>query len=114
MRIEDLKKDMVKGNFLYNGFCNECGIPVTVDAHVTEDGDIDVSGGAVYKKHIGLEDRYFFKCSSCFAKDKTLHNWQPCEIYSRVVGYLRPVNQWNKGKVAEWDARKEFTNMDGK
>ena len=22
----------------------------------------------------------------------------PCEVYSRIVGYLRPVNQWNEGK----------------
>jgi len=22
----------------------------------------------------------------------------PVEVYSRVVGYFRPVNQWNKGK----------------
>ena len=28
-----------------------------------------------------------------------------CEIYSRVVGYLRPVNQWNDGKRAEFDLR---------
>jgi len=31
-----------------------------------------------------------------------------CEIYSRVVGYLRPVNQWNDGKRAEFEIRKEF------
>jgi len=31
-----------------------------------------------------------------------------CEIYSRVVGYLRPVKQWNKGKQAEFDLRKEY------
>ncbi len=31
------------------------------------------------------------------------------EIYSRVVGYLRPVNQWNKGKRAEFAVRKNFT-----
>lgn len=31
-----------------------------------------------------------------------------CEIYSRVVGYLRPVNQWNKGKKAEFKQRKTF------
>ncbi|HNS31436.1 MAG TPA: ribonucleoside triphosphate reductase [bacterium] len=30
------------------------------------------------------------------------------EIYSRVVGYLRPVNQWNKGKVAEFKLRKNY------
>ena len=30
------------------------------------------------------------------------------EIYSRVVGYLRPIKQWNKGKQAEFDRRKTF------
>lgn len=33
---------------------------------------------------------------------------QPCEIYSRVVGYLSPVNQWNPGKKSEWVHRKTF------
>ena len=31
-----------------------------------------------------------------------------CEVYSRVVGYLRPVSQWNKGKKAEWADRRDF------
>ena len=31
-----------------------------------------------------------------------------CEIYSRVVGYLRPVDQWNDGKQAEFNIRKTF------
>ena len=30
------------------------------------------------------------------------------EIYSRVVGYLRPVKQWNNGKKAEFSMRKNF------
>ncbi len=30
------------------------------------------------------------------------------EVYSRVVGYLRPVNQWNEGKVEEFKNRKTF------
>ena len=30
------------------------------------------------------------------------------EVYSRVVGYLRPVNQWNKGKREEFRKRKTF------
>jgi len=33
---------------------------------------------------------------------------QRCEIYSRVVGYLSPVSQWNIGKKAEWSDRKVF------
>lgn len=33
---------------------------------------------------------------------------QPCEVYSRVTGYLRPVQQWNDGKQAEYFSRKTF------
>jgi anaerobic ribonucleoside-triphosphate reductase len=33
----------------------------------------------------------------------------PVEVYSRVVGYFRPLNQWNKGKREEFAERKEFT-----
>ncbi len=33
-----------------------------------------------------------------------------CEVYSRVVGYLRPVQNWNKGKKEEFAMRK---NMNG-
>lgn len=31
-----------------------------------------------------------------------------CEVYSRVVGYLRPVQNWNKGKKDEFSMRKTF------
>jgi ribonucleoside-triphosphate reductase len=30
------------------------------------------------------------------------------EVYSRVVGYFRPVQQWNKGKQEEFKDRREF------
>lgn len=29
-----------------------------------------------------------------------------CEVYSRVVGYLRPVQGWNKGKKEEFALRR--------
>jgi len=31
-----------------------------------------------------------------------------CDVYSRIVGYLRPVNQWNDGKREEFKIRKTF------
>jgi len=34
---------------------------------------------------------------------------EPCEVYSRVVGYLRPVKQWNLGKQAEFKRRRVFS-----
>jgi len=32
----------------------------------------------------------------------------PCLVYSRVVGYLTPVSQWNTGKKQEWNERKVY------
>ncbi len=42
-----------------------------------------------------------FECPKCTIK-------QPCEVYSRIVGYLRPLAQWNTGKQQEFKERKEF------
>lgn len=42
-----------------------------------------------------------FTCPKCSSE-------QSCEVYSRVVGYLRPVQQWNKGKKAEYAQRRTF------
>jgi len=44
-----------------------------------------------------------YKCNKCNKET---------EVYSRVVGYLRPVKQWNKGKIEEFKMRKTF-NMGG-
>lgn len=115
MKIEDLKKDIEKGNMIYRGFCHDCGTKVEITATLREDGAIEVAGdGSVYKIKTGLKMRYFFKCKSCFKKNKTLHDFRECEVFSRVVGYLRPVSSWNRGKLAEWNVRKEFVNTDGK
>ena len=32
----------------------------------------------------------------------------PCEVYSRIVGYMRPTAQWNVGKRREFDDRRVF------
>ena len=44
-----------------------------------------------------------FKCPDC-GKD--------CEVYSRIVGYLRPVSQWNSGKRQEYKDRVLFRVTD--
>ncbi len=36
----------------------------------------------------------------------------PVEVYSRVVGYFRPVDQWNKGKQSEFKERREYEARD--
>jgi len=59
------------------------------------------------------------KCHRC-GKDASLvdDNWvchdckcfisKKVEVYSRTVGYLRPVNQWNVGKQQEFNDRKMY------
>ena len=42
-------------------------------------------------------------CDRCFSKT---------EVYSRIVGYLRPVDQWNDGKQAEFRLRNVY-RIDG-
>ena len=37
-----------------------------------------------------------------------------CEVYSRVVGYLRPVMMWNKGKREEFSLRKNVKVSPGR
>lgn len=40
-----------------------------------------------------------FECPDCGSK---------CEVFSRVVGYISPVSQWNEGKSEEYKLRKTF------
>ena len=56
----------------------------------------------------GYQKASFFKCPKCFEKDPVLRDYQVVECYSRVVGYMRPVAQWNQGKQEEFKDRKEF------
>jgi anaerobic ribonucleoside-triphosphate reductase len=36
-----------------------------------------------------------------------------CEVYSRIVGYLRPVNAWNVAKKHEFATRKTYQKPKG-
>ena len=72
--------------------CFICGCDITEE-----------NKGAKYPPKNGV-DRY--KCKDCYNKEPLLK--QECEVYSRVVGYLRPVKQWNLAKRLEYDERKEF------
>ncbi len=51
--------------------------------------------------HHGYLAGEHFTCPKC-----VVH--QPCEVYSRVVGYIRPVQQWHLGKREEFKDRKVF------
>ncbi len=53
---------------------------------------------SVCPKHGYLKGEHF-ECPDCGNK---------CEVYSRIVGYFRPVQNWNEGKSEEYKQRVEF------
>jgi ribonucleoside-triphosphate reductase len=88
-----------------NNVCHDCGKGILINQDLIENGVYlsydNGTQGAPQMINI-------FKCNECFAKNKALTNFQECEVYSRVVGYIRPVGQWHKGKKQEYGERKEF------
>jgi len=54
------------------------------------------------------EEVKVFKCHDCYEKNIALTNYQKCEVYTRIVGYHRPVDQFNIGKKQEYQERKEY------
>ena len=82
--------------------CHDCGIDISMDNE-------EIKNGVYLEYDKGEEKINIFKCNDCFEKNKALTNYQPCEVYSRVVGYIRPVQQWHKGKKQEYGEREEFS-----
>lgn len=68
----------------------------------------EVKRGVVLLYEDNGKEFFVSKCKDCFAKDEGLSEYKQCEVYSRIVGYLRPVNQWNDGKKQEYSERKEY------
>ena len=81
--------------------CHDCGKEIIINNDLIENGVYLAYDNAGEKINI-------LKCRECFEKNKALTNFQPCEVYSRVVGYIRPVGQWHKGKKQEFEDRKEY------
>lgn len=83
-----------------------------------EVSDIEVIKSLIKKISNNFRLPYFtitptFSVCSCHGYISGEHERCPecnreTEIYSRVVGYLRPVNQWNNGKRTEFKMRKLF------
>jgi hypothetical protein len=88
----------------FAGTCHDCGREMAVGVALTA-GGFTVSGGALYEPEPG---KFIKKCETCFETNPRLTNFRRCEVYSRVVGYLRPVMQWNEGKQAEFRERRAY------
>lgn len=81
--------------------CHDCQVEIKVKDKEIKDGVLLAYDNAGEKIKV-------LKCRDCYEKNPGLKNYQKCEVYSRIVGYLRPVSQWNIGKKQEFEERKEF------
>ena len=84
-----------------NNFCHDCQKEIELE------GD-DIKNGVLLVYDDNGEKINILKCDKCFAENKALNNFRKCEVYSRVVGYIRPVEQWHKGKKQEFGERQEY------
>lgn len=81
--------------------CYDCGQEIKTSGQ-------KLSGGKLLVYKADNQEIKIFKCDACYKKNPRLTKYRDCEVYSRIVGYLRPVQQWNKGKKQEFTERKEF------
>ena len=105
--LKGVFKDTKKKCISYQGTCHDCGKETEVVIWDEKDGIVTDGGGFWYEPSNNKQN-IFIKCEDCFQKDKVLRNFQETEVWSRVVGYLRPVRHWNKGKQAEFAERVNY------
>lgn len=104
-RLHQIFDNNVDKNVIgFEGKCHDCGSDIKVDISLESEGFL-IRGGAVFEPQ---PNQFLTKCDACYEKKPQLTNFQKCEVYSRVVGYLRPVSQWNEGKQAEFSDRQVF------
>lgn len=107
MKPEELNTFMADNQFITVLFnCHDCKEAGTIELERTSATEIQVTGGALFKSptHWQADTPLLTKCQKCFDNDPVFH--PEAEVYSRCVGYLRPVKNWNGAKQAEFSMRK--------
>jgi len=81
--------------------CHDCKKEILIEGE-------EIKNGVLLQYEENGEKIEVLKCNECYTRSPSLANFRKCEVYSRIVGYLRPVSQWNEAKKAEYEARKEY------
>jgi len=84
--------------------CHDCNEKMELEGE-------EIKNGVLLTYDNDGEKINIFKCSECYENNPSLNKFQKCEVYSRVVGYIRPVDQWHIGKRQEYKDRKEFKEV---
>lgn len=107
MKPQELSDFMKDSQFMVITFdCCDCKQEGSIKLERTSETEIKVSGGALFKPPTSwhVESPMLAKCQKCFDLDPSFR--PEAEVYSRCVGYLRPVKNWNGAKQQEFHMRK--------
>lgn len=88
-------------NVRKNNQCHDCDKKIKIN-------DNEIKNGHLLVYNDNGKRITVLKCKKCFEKNPGLINFRKCEVYSRIVGYLRPVQHWNRGKQEEFRGREEY------
>jgi anaerobic ribonucleoside-triphosphate reductase len=103
--IKKLLKEAGTGCIELKGSCQSCSKEVKVFVWARDMG-VEGTGGIIVGKELDALPE--FKCMECLNRDGGRISPTRTEVYSRVVGYLRPVKGYNKGKKEEFHMRKNY------
>lgn len=82
--------------------CCSCGKKFDISLERTAEDSISIDGGVIGVLYGDIN----CMCLDCKSAGRSFGN--NCEIYSRVVGYLRPVSNWNDAKKQEFKQRTPY------
>lgn len=111
LRLQDDLQSRYTGGTVFHAFVGEHAIPAasvrqlvrTVTANFTLPYITLSPTFSICPSHGYRQGEHEF-CPECAARGVE----QRCIVYTRIVGYLRPVQQWNAGKQSEYADRKLF------
>lgn len=108
MTTQDFLKSIIGKDeeIIMQGTCHDCKRKVEFYAF-WQDGLVKTTLPFWYI-HSNIETQCFCKCEDCYIKEPLLTHFQEAEVWSRVVGYLRPIKAFNPGKKTEKAMRKDF------
>jgi hypothetical protein len=103
--IKELFKESGRGCIELHGKCQSCdkGVDLIIFKNALE---VEGNGGMIVGK--AWDDRPMFKCSECLERDNGMISPTKCEVFTRVCGYLRPIQGFNPGKKEEFNDRKTY------
>ncbi len=81
--------------------CYDCGKDINIKER-------EIENGVLLMYEDDSQELFVMKCDKCYKKNPGIENYKECEVYSRIVGYLRPVQNYNPGKKQEYTERKEY------